>query len=219
MKRSTLRHILKLATSVGIIALALALMLSGCSKKKKKNGAQSPLTDTPSADTEQACAHEVGAWEVVTEPACERDGWRIAKCKKCDVSMNEGIVAALGHEEGYWIVDKEPTQTEDGKHHTECNRCHVVITSELMPSFDSSHEHVAGEWIEVSKHTCTEDGYREQRCTECDAVIRTETIKAAHALGDWIIDSDPGIGVDGKQHADCKVCGERIEQILPGFES
>ena len=144
MKYSKLKYILKVAASVGIIALALALVLSGCSKKKKKNNALPPSTDTPSADTEQACAHETGSWEVVTEPACERDGWRIAKCKKCDVTMSEGIVAALGHEEGYWIVDKEPTQTEDGKHHTECNRCHLVLTSELIPSINTSHEHVAG---------------------------------------------------------------------------
>ncbi|MBQ5792600.1 MAG: hypothetical protein IIW17_01120, partial [Clostridia bacterium] len=62
--------------------------------------------------------------------------------------------------------------------------------------------------------TCTTTGLTEgKHCEVCgEVLVAQEVIDAlGHTPSDWIVDTEPAIGIAGSKHIECTVCGEILQ--------
>lgn len=140
------------------------------------------------------------------KPACETDGEKTFTCTRCGDTYTE-VIKAKGHVYKRTVV-AAGCET-DGYTLVECMECH--------DSFKEDYVAAKGHTIVTDKAvaaTCTTAGKTEgTHCSVCGKVIKAQTeIKAkGHVAGDWITDKAAAVGVKGRKHRSCTVCGAVVE--------
>lgn len=140
------------------------------------------------------------------KPACETDGEKTFTCTRCGDTYTE-VIKAKGHVYKRTVV-AAGCET-DGYTLVECMECH--------DSFKEDYVAAKGHTIVTDKAvaaTCTTAGKTEgTHCSVCGKVIKAQTeIKAkGHVAGDWITDKAAAVGVKGRKHRSCMVCGAVVE--------
>lgn len=140
------------------------------------------------------------------KPACETDGEKTFTCTRCGDTYTE-VIKAKGHVYKRTVV-AAGCET-DGYTLVECMECH--------DSFKEGYVGAKGHTIVTDKAvaaTCITAGKTEgSHCSVCGKVIKAQTeIKAkGHVAGDWITDKAAAVGVKGRKHRSCTVCGAVVE--------
>lgn len=140
------------------------------------------------------------------KPACETDGEKTFTCTRCGDTYTE-VIKTKGHVYKRTVVAAD-CET-DGYTLVECMECH--------DSFKEGYVGAKGHTIVTDKAvaaTCTTAGKTEgSHCSVCGKVIKAQTeIKAkGHVAGDWITDKASAVGVKGRKHRSCMVCGAVVE--------
>ena len=140
------------------------------------------------------------------KPACGTDGEKTFTCTRCGDTYTE-VIKAKGHVYKRTVV-AAGCET-DGYTLVECMECH--------DSFKEGYVGAKGHTIVTDKAvaaTCTTAGKTEgSHCSVCGKVIKAQTeIKAkGHVAGDWITDKAAAVGVKGRKHRSCTVCGAVVE--------
>ena len=140
------------------------------------------------------------------KPACETDGEKTFTCTRCGDTYTE-VIKTKGHVYKRTVV-AAGCET-DGYTLVECMECH--------DSFKEGYVGAKGHTIVTDKAvaaTCTTAGKTEgSHCSVCGKVIKAQTeIKAkGHVAGDWITDKAAAVGVKGRKHRSCMVCGAVVE--------
>lgn len=140
------------------------------------------------------------------KPTCETDGEKTFTCTRCGDTYTE-VIKTKGHVYKRTVV-AAGCET-DGYTHVECMECH--------DSFNEGYVGAKGHTIVTDKAvaaTCTTAGKTEgSHCSVCGKVIKAQTeIKAkGHVAGDWITDKAAAVGVKGRKHRSCTVCGAAVE--------
>ena len=140
------------------------------------------------------------------KPACETDGEKTFTCTRCGDTYTE-VIKTKGHVYKRTVVAAD-CET-DGYTLVECMECH--------DSFKEGYVGAKGHTIVTDKAvaaTCTTAGKTEgSHCSVCGKVIKAQTeIKAkGHVAGDWITDKAAAVGVKGRKHRSCTVCGAVVE--------
>lgn len=140
------------------------------------------------------------------KPTCETDGEKTFTCTRCGDTYTE-VIKANGHVYKRTVV-AAGCET-DGYTLVECMECH--------DSFKEGYVGAKGHTIVTDKAvaaTCTTAGKKEgSHCSVCGKVIKAQTeIKAkGHVAGDWITDKAAAVGVKGRKHRSCTVCGAVVE--------
>ena len=140
------------------------------------------------------------------KPTCETDGEKTFTCTRCGDTYTE-VIKAKGHVYKRTVV-AAGCET-DGYTLVECMECH--------DSFKEAYVGAKGHTIVTDKAvaaTCTTAGKTEgSHCSVCGKVIKAQTeIKAkGHVAGDWITDKAAAVGVKGRKHRSCTVCGAVVE--------
>ena len=121
------------------------------------------------------------------------------------------------HETTEWVVDVNATCSTEGSKHKECVSCKKNLETATIATTAHTEEVVAGKAA-----TCTEDGLTAgKKCSVCQAVIlEQENIPALnHSEGDWIIDKNAELGVDGSKHKECTRCHITLKtETIPALE-
>ena len=140
------------------------------------------------------------------KPACETDGEKTFTCTPRGDTYTE-VIKTKGHVYKRTVVAAD-CET-DGYTLVECMECH--------DSFKEGYVGAKGHTIVTDKAvaaTCTTAGKTEgSHCSVCGKVIKAQTeIKAkGHVAGDWITDKAAAVGVKGRKHRSCMVCGAVVE--------
>lgn len=140
------------------------------------------------------------------KPACETDGEKTFTCTRCGDTYTE-VIKTKGHVYKRTVV-AAGCET-DGYTLVECMECH--------DSFKEGYIEAKGHTIVTDKAvaaTCTTAGKTEgSHCSVCGKVIKAQTeIKVkGHVAGDWITDKAAAVGVKGRKHRSCTVCGAVVE--------
>ena len=140
------------------------------------------------------------------KPACKTDGEKTFTCTRCGDTYTE-VIKTKGHVYKRTVV-AAGCET-DGYTLVECMECH--------DSFKEDYVAAKGHTIVTDKAvaaTCTTAGKTEgSHCSVCGKVIKAQTeIKAkGHVAGDWITDKAAAVGVKGRKHRSCTVCGAVVE--------
>ena len=140
------------------------------------------------------------------KPTCETDGEKTFTCTRCGDTYTE-VIKTKGHVYKRTVV-AAGCET-DGYTLVECMECH--------DSFKEGYVGAKGHTIVTDKAvaaTCTTAGKTEgSHCSVCEKVIKAQTeIKAkGHVAGDWITDKAAAVGVKGRKHRSCTVCGAVVE--------
>ncbi len=116
------------------------------------------------------------------------------------------------------VIDEAVEPTEDSKGKTQGEHCDVcgfvLVKQDEIPAINHTHNYVA----EVVEPTCTQDGYTKYTCRCGESYIADETLSTLHKVGDWETAIEPQVGVEGKKHRKCTVCGEvLIEDVIPAL--
>lgn len=125
--------------------------------------------------------------------------------------------------------DSKPAETEPVEttlSETERTEETMEVTTEAETEMEAATEevttaHVHAETVlEGVAPTCTETGLTEGvLCVECGEilVVQEEVPAMGHTLGDWIVDKEADIGIDGCMHATCTVCSDIIRETIKGY--
>lgn len=153
----------------------------------------------------KAKGHNYSA-EVTKKATCDTDGEKTFTCTRCGDTYTE-VIKTKGHVYKRTVVAAD-CET-DGYTLVECMECH--------DSFKEGYVGAKGHTIVTDKAvaaTCTTAGKTEgSHCSVCGKVIKAQTeIKAkGHVAGDWITDKAAAVGVKGRKHRSCMVCGAVVE--------
>lgn len=157
--------------------------------------------------TNEALGHNYKS-EVTKEATCTEDGVRTYTCSRCSSSYTRAI-EMLGHD--FVHEELDPTCTEDGYKKDVCSRCHEE-NMEVLPALG----HDIQKYVTVKQPTCTEDGAVEGTCERCGLKVSDVLLRMGHKYpAEWTVEKKPTYFAEGLQYKLCKVCGHRIEQILP----
>lgn len=139
--------------------------------------------------------------EQVTAPTCTEQGYTTKVCTSCGESEKVAFVPAKGHTPGE-VVGCVTDQL--------CTVCGAVMQNAI------GHNYID----KTVSPTCKEDGYTEHACTRCGDAYRDAAVKAnGHTPGDWVVDAEPAVGVEGKRHKECTVCREEVDsEAIPALE-
>ncbi len=137
----------------------------------------------------------------VTPPTCSDQGFTTQTCTNCGETQKTAFVPAKGHTPGE-VAGCVTDQL--------CTVCGAVMQNAI------GHNYID----KTVSPTCEEKGYTEHTCTRCGDTYRDGEVAAkGHTPGDWIVDEEPAVGVEGKRHKACTVCSEQLESVtIPALE-
>lgn len=113
----------------------------------------------------------------------------------------------------------------------------ITLSNSVIIGYTATHSHVLGEEAdcendqicidcgeivipklgheyatELIPPSCSAGGYTKHDCIRCDSYYEDSyTDKQEHTPSEWIIDKEPGVGVEGEKHTYCTECGLIIE--------
>ncbi|MBO6263129.1 MAG: hypothetical protein J6N93_02490, partial [Clostridia bacterium] len=156
-----------------------------------------------------ALGHTKGELIKTVAPTCTEEGYSVYQCARCEETMQDDFVPALGHSVGgAWIVVTAPTCTEEGVQHRICAVCGEEAEVGTIPALG----HTFGEWETVVPATCTEKGTKHKVCSICGEGSETEEIEAlGHTAGEWEVTKEPTCLEKGSRVKYCTVCGEQTQ--------
>ena len=143
---------------------------------------------------------------IITAPNCKEQGYTTNICA-CGDSYIDTYVEATGHAFGAWAVSCVPTCTEKGEEIRICANCDLGERREIAAK---GHDYKAV----VTAPTCTEDGYTTHSCSCGDTYVDGSTSALGHTHSDWIVDTEPAVGVNGSRHIECTACKEVLQNEL-----
>lgn len=155
----------------------------------------------------EALGHTYGISEVV-KPTCDNDGYTKFTCSVCGDSYSK-VINATGHKYNDKIVSASCDKSGYTLH--TCENCGDIYKDNFTSPL--GHDYTS----QTVKPTCETDGEKTFTCTRCGdtytEVIKAQTeIKAkGHVAGDWITDKAAAVGVKGRKHRSCMVCGAVVE--------
>jgi len=154
--------------------------------------------------------------------AGKTEGKHCSVCNTVLVAQTE--VKALGHKfdkesatDAYKATDA--TCTDKATFYKSCSVCGEKGT-ETFASGDLA-AHAAEDLVKLDAvaPTCTETGLTEgEMCSKCNTVTKAQdTVNAkGHVASDWVVDTEPKIGKEGKQYKSCTVCSSVVEtEVIP----
>ena len=151
---------------------------------------------------------------IITAPNCKEQGYTTNICA-CGDSYIDTYVEATGHAFGAWAVSCVPTCTEKGEEIRICANCDLGERREIAAK---GHDYKAV----VTAPTCTEDGYTTHSCSCGDTYVDGNASALGHTHSDWIVDTEPAVGVNGSRHIECTACKEVLQnepiEALPDGE-
>ena len=142
--------------------------------------------------------------DVVTEASCDKGGYTLHTCANCGDSYKDNFIAPTGHKYTKTTVKQASCET-DGVNVYTCDTCGDSYSEVIK-----AKGHVYASEV-TKKANCTDDGVITYTCANCGDKY-TEVIKAkGHVAGDWITDKAAAVGVKGRKHRSCMVCGAVVE--------
>ena len=142
--------------------------------------------------------------DVVTEASCDKGGYTLHTCANCGDSYKDNFIAPTGHKYTKTTVKQASCET-DGVNVYTCDTCGDSYSEVIK-----AKGHVYASEV-TKKANCTDDGVITYTCANCGDKY-TEVIKAkGHVAGDWITDKAAAVGVKGRKHRSCTVCGAVVE--------
>lgn len=198
-----------------VIALSVALCLSGCIKQPA-TPTTDPITEStnPSEDTKPTeniipTENTTPSTPIPTETTTPVDA--------TDPTAETPPVDCV-HESSNWIVETASTCTTEGLRFKECNLCNFKIETEVIPMVS----HSGGAWIVDQKATCTSEGSQHQECAQCKmTLLHIVVAKADHKTfaikGYSVTNTTPGL----TQGYLCSVCGSTVQDqyTIPALNS
>lgn len=158
---------------------------------------QTPLQDFTTK------AHDLGAWQTVTDATCANVGKQIQQCNYCHQIINRRDVASPEHNYQTVIIT-EPTCVTDGKKIDVCKNC----SASKISAIPANGQHDEGIWTLDFEATLDHDGQMSRYCTRCNAVLETKAIvKHEHTVGEFVTVRRATCSEDGLQAKICSVCG------------
>jgi len=186
---------------LAIFAIASCDKNSGANNETTAAGETSSSTETTAAE----CSHESTEWVIDKGATCSEEGAKHKECALCKASLETAVIPTTAHTEEI-VSGKAATCSEkgltDGK---KCSVCNAVLVEQTEIATISHTEEI----IEGKAATCTEAGLTSgKKCSVCKTVlVKQEEIPALeHNEGDWIIDKNAEIGVEGAKHTECTRC-------------
>ncbi len=148
-------------------------------------------------------AHDLGAWQTVTDATCANVGKQIQQCNYCHQIINRRDVASPEHNYQTVIIT-EPTCVTDGKKIDVCKNC----SASKISAIPANGQHDEGIWTLDFEATLDHDGQMSRYCTRCNAVLETKAIvKHEHTVGEFVTVRSATCSEDGLQAKICSVCG------------
>ena len=131
------------------------------------------------------------------------------------VGNNGGASTTDGNNEKTQDVgstDSEPSDTDllEGEKTEELGNA----TEKTLPAETTAipvHTHSWSQWQALKAATCTEEGTEERSCSCGEKETQTISIIPHTEAQDWIIDIAAGIGIEGRRHTECVICGAIVK--------
>jgi hypothetical protein len=193
-----------------------------CTTAGKSDGKHCSVCNTVTvAQTEIKALGHKEVVDAAVAATCTTGGKTEGKhCSVCNtVIMMQGNIPALGHKfdkenatDAFKVTDA--TCTDKATFYKSCSVCGAKGT-ETFASGDLA-AHAAEDLVKVDavEPTCTETGLTEgEMCSKCNATTKAQETVAAkgHVAGDWVVETEPKIGKEGKQYKACTVCSSIVE--------
>ena len=165
------------------------------------------------------CSHESTQWIIDKNPSCTETGARHKVCTTCNTTVTTETINKTKHVE-VLVAGVDATCTEDGLTAGKtCANCDIVILAqEVIPA--KQHIEVI---IKGTKPTCTASGISDgKQCTVCNTITLEQVTLPVedHVAGDWIVDKNAAIGVEGQKHKECLGCGMTMAtETIPALPS
>lgn len=184
------------------------------------------------------CDHEGKQATARVEATCTQTGkeayWYCADCDKhfsdeaCLIEVDlatYGIIPVIPHNY-QWTVDTPATKTVAGVKHEECTACGDT-RSENTPIPVLTCDHEGKQATARVDATCTQTGKEAYwYCADCNKYFSDEACQleiadlatygsipvVAHSYS-WVTDLEPALGVEGKKHEECSVCGDKKADV------
>ncbi|MBR6669457.1 MAG: hypothetical protein IKL31_01765, partial [Ruminococcus sp.] len=123
------------------------------------------------------------SFDVVIPSTCTEEGYKEARCVKCNKVLNGAVTEALGHDYIKIMTPREATCLEDGAKLLECKRCGARKT-EIIHAIGHKFN---GSYTTTIEPNCRRYGFKEGRCTVCKEVLNTIRLDPTeHDYGNWI---------------------------------
>ena len=156
------------------------------------------------------CSHESTQWIIDKNPSCTETGARHKVCNTCGDTLTSETISRTMHVEKL-VPAVAATCTESGLSAGKvCANCNATLVIQAtIPERGHTEITVAG-----TKPTCTSTGLSDgKQCSVCNTVTVQQTVlpEIDHVAGDWIIDQNAAVGVEGKRHKECLTCGKTME--------
>ena len=133
--------------------------------------------------------------------------WHAATCEHSDLKSDEAQ-----HVWGEWSVKTPASHVATGLKERECSVCHKVQQEAISPleGHTFNKEVVDGKYLK-SAADCVNPAVYYKSC-ECGLASATETFTygepLGHNYGEWIVDTEPTLLVEGTKHHVCSRCGD-----------
>lgn len=148
-------------------------------------------------------AHDLGAWQTVTDATCANVGKQIQQCNYCHQIINRRDVASPEHNYQTVIIT-EPTCVTDGKKIDVCENC----SASKISAIPANGQHDEGIWTLDFEATLDHDGQMSRHCKKCGELLETKAIaKHEHTVGEFVTVRSATCSEDGLQAKICSVCG------------
>lgn len=136
-------------------------------------------------------------------PTCTKDGFRIAKCTRCNKIIEKEIIDKLGHQYTKWKETKKATCNEDGLKERKCKNCNNVVTERIKKL-----KHKYSDWSVTIKPQVGVKGEESRTCSVCGHVDKREMPALA-------AQDDPNAVLNS---SNCKELKELLNTAYPGEE-
>lgn len=166
--------------------------------------------DTYKSDYTDKLPHEYDV--TIIEPTCTSMGFWIYDCKTCSYSYENYYRDELPHNYRKSVV--VPTCFSMGYTNYTCTDCGYSYKDDYKLPVEHGYVRT------VIPPTCTEYGYTMYNCPDCyESYISDYVSEKGHNPSNWIVDVFATIENSGRQHIECTVCKEvlqetAIEQLL-----
>lgn len=157
-----------------------------------------------------------------TIPAtCTKAGKEVTECAICLDTFTK-VLDALGHDWSKWNIDEVPSCTQAGLKSRYCMRecCYEANLLNTVKETEviAAHGHKVMVGTETPA-TCTTAGTIAGLCVYCsEEVVATTAPATGHTFGEWVVTTEPAVGVEGEETRTCAACGATETRAIAALE-